>query len=111
MCGDPTGTGAGSRVGGLSRWKLHQQLTRTRDRPLHSVTFELEIRTSAEVPSNAGAIILHFMDIRRNLYGLNLDGNLRLLVNRATFIYNERLLSLNTLLLAAAFVRPFHETA
>ncbi|KAG0313139.1 hypothetical protein BGZ97_010492 [Linnemannia gamsii] len=73
MCGDPTGTGAGSRVGGLSRWKLHQQLTRTRDRPLHSVTFELEIRTSAEVPSNAGAIILHFMDIRRNLYGLNLD--------------------------------------
>ncbi|KAG0371794.1 hypothetical protein BGX24_001164, partial [Mortierella sp. AD032] len=34
---------------------------------------ELEIRTSAEVPSNAGAIMLHFMDIRRNLYGLNLD--------------------------------------
>ncbi|KAG0271838.1 hypothetical protein BGZ95_000286 [Linnemannia exigua] len=35
---------------------------------------ELEIRTSAEVPSSAGAIMLHFMDIRRNLYGLNLDG-------------------------------------
>ncbi|KAG0296117.1 hypothetical protein BGZ96_010152 [Linnemannia gamsii] len=74
MCGtDPSGKGAGSGSGGLSRWKLHQQLTKTRDRPLHSVTFELAIRTSAEVPSNAGAIMLHFMDIRRNLYGLNLD--------------------------------------
>ncbi|KAG0075974.1 hypothetical protein BGZ90_009281 [Linnemannia elongata] len=72
MCG-ANATGAGAGTGGLSRWKLHQQLTRTRDRPLHSVTFELEIRTSAEVPSNAGAIMLHFMDIRRNLYGLNLD--------------------------------------
>ncbi|KAG0209287.1 hypothetical protein BGX33_005713 [Mortierella sp. NVP41] len=65
MCGTTTAT--------MSRWKLHQQLTRTRDRPLHSVTFELEIRTSTEVPSNAGAIMLHYMDIRRNLYGLNLD--------------------------------------
>ncbi|KAF9133430.1 hypothetical protein BGW39_009741 [Mortierella sp. 14UC] len=84
MCGIETTAGAGkgtrtgaqpppAGTGGLSRWKLHQQLTRTRDRPLHSVTFELEIRTTAEVPPNAGAIMLHFMDIRRNLYGLNLD--------------------------------------
>ncbi|KAF9908508.1 hypothetical protein EC991_009772 [Linnemannia zychae] len=87
MCGieTTTGAGAGSRAGqpptpragsdGLSRWKLHQQLTKTRDRPLHSVTFELEIRTTVKVPPNAGAIMLHFMDIRRNLYGLNLDGH------------------------------------
>lgn len=109
MCG-ANATGAGAGTGGLSRWKLHQQLTRTRDRPLHSVTFELEIRTSAEVPSNAGAIMLHFMDIRRNLYGLNLDGNVFLHVVSATLdnpLYNDPYRSIPCSCLA----RPFNEAA
>ncbi|KAF9933488.1 hypothetical protein FBU30_005329 [Linnemannia zychae] len=79
MCGVETTGSRGVKIvaglrGEISRWKLHQQLTKTRDRPLHSVTFELEIRTtSTDIAPNAGTVMLHFMDIRRNLYGLNLD--------------------------------------